>query len=121
MCNNCGINPCSCQQPNYSYNWFNTENYPCNPCSTTQVCKKRIPAKCTFYEGPNLANLGLTSPSNLEAIVLATDQVLGLLKDVQLLGTSTQNTVNVNILIALNNINARLNVLESSSHPAYVI
>lgn len=117
MCNSCGYNPCTCSNPVYSYNWYNTENLPCDPCSTTPVCKKKIPAKCTFYQSATLVNLNLPTGTNIEAIIQVIDSAIGVLKAFQ----ATQTTKNTNILTALNDINDRLNVLEGGSHAAYTI
>lgn len=113
MCNNCGSNPCNCNQT-YSYNWYNTEGYPCNPCSTTEVCKKKIPAKCTIYKGPALNGIGLTTDLNIELILATISAVINQ-------NNTSQATKNTNILSALNDINDRLNILESGSHAAYTI
>lgn len=53
MCNHCGYTPCTCSSSYPSFNWQNIDNYPCNPCSQTEVCKKFIPAKCVIYKGSN--------------------------------------------------------------------
>lgn len=113
MCNNCGFNPCTCT-PQYNYNWYNTANLPCNPCSTTPVCLKTIPAFCTIYNGPNLTGLGLTTAINIELIFSTISTMLA----AQL---ASQATINNNILFALNDINARIIAITGTSYPNYTI
>ncbi len=108
-CNSCGYSPCQCT-PQYAYNWFNTSNYPCNPCSTTTVCKKTIPGKCTIYGGPNLTGLGLTTGMSVDVVLAAISVII-----------AEQTVTNANILTALNDINDRINVIDSGSHAPYVI
>lgn len=112
MCYNCGYSVCNCPNVSYNSNWFNTTN--CAPCSSTEVCKKAIPAKCTFYKGSNLTNLGLLTNVNIELVLFTIDQLFGSLSGETIITKS-------NILTALNDINDRLNVLEGASHPPYVI
>lgn len=116
----CGYNPCSCIEPVYSYNWYPTAN--CNPCLPSTVCKKTIPAKCVLFNGPTLANLNLTSPNNIELILNTIDVVIGSIKATALLNNNNESLKNANILLALNNINARLNAIEGGTpKPNYVI
>ena len=117
----CGNNPCQCNNPTYTYNWYNTANYPCNPCSTTTICKKKVPAKCVEYRGPNLTLLSLTTNVDVELIISTMVSFLGTLQDTVANNLILQNTKNANILAALNDINTRLNVLEGGIHPPYTI
>lgn len=114
MCVTCGFNPCNCSTVTYSYNWNTISNYPCNPCSQTDVCLKTVPAKCVIYNGPTLANLNLTAPQNVQLILSTIDIAIGAINSANALKFT-------NILTALNDINTRLNVLESGSHAPYVI
>ena len=119
----CNNYPCSCANntPVYEYNWFNISSYPCNPCSNTPVCKKKIPAICTFYNGINLTEIGLTTNVNIEVIIAAISATLGTLTDTVATNKISQDTKNTNILAALNDINSRLNTIEGATHPPYVI
>lgn len=119
MCTSCGQSVCNCSNPIYSQNWYNTQS--CAPCSTNVVCKKSIPAKCTFYNGSNLSNLGLLSNIDIELILFTVNQVIGNINSTRLIDNSAQNLKNVNILTALNDINSRLNALEGASHVPYTI
>lgn len=121
MCTNCGYSPCGCSKPNYSSNWFNVDAYPCNPCIQTTVCKKVVPAICVEYKGPILDQLNLDSPARVETILAALNIVLGEIKESVTLESDTSETTAANILVALNDINSRLNVLEGASHAPYVI
>jgi hypothetical protein len=120
MCVTCGYSICNCPSVTYSQNWYNTQS--CTPCSTTEVCKKNIPAKCTFYKGSNLANLGLTTNINIELILYTIDLLIGSLNSNRTLDNAAQVTKNTNILTALNDINDRLNTLEGGApHDPYTI
>lgn len=122
MCVNCGYNPCSCSIVNYSFNWQNTDGYPCNPCSTTDYCIKKIPAKCTIYKGPNLANIGLGSDISVELILSVMDIAIGNAAIAAALDKANQTIKNANILLALNDINTRLNTLAGGTpHVPYII
>lgn len=119
MCNNCGHSPCGCTNNTpYQYNWYTVPSQPCNPCTTTEVCKKVIPSQCIGYDGVNLSNLNIVAPSNLKAIVQKIDTEIGTLKTQNALDAATKAA----ILAALNNINTRLNLLEPGvDQPPYVI
>lgn len=121
MCTSCGNHSCNnCQTTGVSHNWYTTQT--CSPCSTTKVCKKSIPAECTFYTGSNLTALGLTSNINLETIFQALNVVLTTSQNTAILNAATQATKNANILLALNDINTRLNALEGGTpNPPYII
>lgn len=120
MCTQCGNSICNCYNTNYSSNWYTTQN--CAPCSTTEVCKKAIPAKCVFYKAGNLANIGLTTNINTELILYTIDSVIGSIKSGSILDKAAQTVTNANILTALNNINDRLNALEAGApHAPYII
>lgn len=113
-CNRCGHTHCSCGQQQYTYNWYNIDNYPCNPCSTVNVCKKKIPAACTFYNGPALTFFNLGTNISIEQVIAAFATAIQTLQ--------TENAAkNANIQTALNDINARINLIDGGSHPNYVI
>lgn len=97
-----------------SYDWYNIDNYPCNPCSTTPVCKKKVPAFCTYYQGPNLTYIGLTTDINVELILTTIVNTIQVSK-------AEQDTKNANILAALNDINSRIVSITGEAHPAYTI
>lgn len=113
MCNSCGYNPCQCGS-RFTYNWMDVSNLPCNSCSSTNVCKKSIPAFCTIYNGPNLTGLSLTTGVNIE-LILSTISTLFAAQQVN------QSTINNNILLALNDINARIIAITGTSYPNYTI
>ena len=121
MACSCGNNPCQCVNPGYAYNWYNTENYPCNPCTTTVVCKKKVPAECVFYAGPALTPLGLTTNIDVELILSTLSTMVDTLQDAISTNLIAQNVKNTNILTALNDINTRLNTITGGAHAPYVI
>lgn len=118
MCINCGNNNCNhCYGGNYSFNWFNTTGLPCNPCSQTPVCSKQLPAFCTFYNGPVLTDIGLGTNVNVELILTTISIAIGTINA----ALEAQSEINQNILDALNDINDRINVIDSGSHDPYEI
>ena len=118
MCPSCGNNVCTCNNKNYSYNWYNIDNQPCTTCSDTPVCKKKIPAKCVFYNGTLLTALNIEAPANVEDILAAINTALSNYTNSGITQTYTNN----NILAALNDINDRLNALEGGTpHAPYTI
>lgn len=115
MCNYCGHTVCTCgHNHHYTYNWYNVENYPCNPCSTVEVCKKKIPAKCTIYRGPALTAIGLGTEVDVQTVIAAIVNTMNV-------GGENDNSMRINIQNALNDINARLNAIEGSVHANYSI
>jgi hypothetical protein len=85
---------------------------PCNPCGNTPGCRKKFPAECVIYTGPNLDAFGLTTGKGLSiaTILAAINVVIG----------STGNTSD-SILTALNDINNRLNEITGETHAPYQI
>lgn len=79
MCQDCFSTPCSCDVQ-YSFNWYSTTGLPCTNCSGDTICKKKVPALCTIYNGAALSGLGLPSPSNIEAIIALIDVAISNLK-----------------------------------------
>ena len=120
MCNHCGYNPCQCN-PTHGYNWYNTEGYPCTPCTTTPVCKKKIPAKCTYYNGPNLTQLGLTTNIDIEAILATVNSVVGSLQTSISTIEDDESVANLAILAILNDINSRIIAITGISHAPYTL
>lgn len=116
MCNICGYSICQCNQT-YNYNWYNTDGLPCTTCSGTIVCKKKVPAKCTIYNGVNLDAIGESTNTDLETIIAAINTELNDLQANQ----QAQDIKNAAILVILNDINDRLNVIDSGSHAAYTL
>lgn len=114
MCFNCGQNNCNgCYNPNptYTQNWFSTGNLPCDECSPIVVCQRKQPSQCVVYNGPTLVNLNVTmGVDTLNDILLKLDSIKAL-----------QDTKNINILAALNDINTRLNTLEGGTHVPYTL
>lgn len=116
-CYNCGGGYIP-ETPTFHYNWFPTSNYPCNPCTTQEVCAKTIPSQCVGYDGANLSNLNLSAPVSLKVIVQKIDTEIGALKQQNALDAVTK----ANIQAALNDINNRLNTIEGGTpHAPYVI
>lgn len=114
MCHSCGYNPCKCHERRPAYNWYNVENYPCNPCTNVNICKKKVPAKCTFYNGPALSNLGLNTNIDVELILASVNNAIGSLN------TSTTSQAS-KILEALNDINQRIVAITGIPHANYTI
>jgi hypothetical protein len=118
MCQRCGNSACTCNTPVYSYNWYNIDNQPCSTCSDTTVCKKKVPAKCSIYNGTLLTELNLDAGANVEEILAAINTILGNYAN----SDTSQTYKNNNILAALNDINDRLNALEGgTAHAPYTI
>lgn len=119
-CSSCGSpSPCSCNtcHSGFSFNWYTTDGLPCNPCSNTQVCKTQHKAFCTYYHGPELTALGLTTNINIELILTQISLAIQTLQN----AITQQNLKNANILTALNDLNARLNLEAGTSNPPYTI
>jgi hypothetical protein len=77
---------------------------PCNGC--VDIHK----GECTQYTGSNLTNTGINKFDTLNTILQKLDAIKAI-----------QDTKNANILSALNDINARLNILEGGSHAPYTL
>lgn len=117
MCQICGYSPCS-HDVQYTYNWYNIDNQPCTTCGTTTVCKKRMPAKCSIYNGTMLTTINVSAGIDIETILSDFDVVIANIQA----NNIVQTTKNNNIQTALNDINARLNALEGGTpHADYVI
>lgn len=113
-------NNCSCNSSNqsiYGTNMWNVNNN--NPgnstgCGHQQACNgclDIIKGLCVNYTGSNLVNTGINQNDNLNVILGKLDALFAL-----------QNTKNTNILAALNDINSRLNALESGpDHAPYTL
>ena len=72
MCNSCGYTVCNCQQLKPVQNCYE-QSYncePCNPCSDATICKQKIPAKCTIYNGPLLTCLNLQAGATIEEVII---------------------------------------------------
>ena len=117
MCQTCGQTLCSCDKT-YQFNWYNINDQPCTSCGDATVCKKKIPAKCTIYNGTLLSSINLEAGANVEQILAAIDAILSNIST----SGMVQTTKNNSILDALNSINARLNALEGgTAHADYTI
>jgi hypothetical protein len=62
--------PCGCSSSTHSFNWFNVDGLPCDPCSDTFVCKYHYPAQCAIIN-VDLPCLELTAPINLQDAFVA--------------------------------------------------
>lgn len=117
MCQTCGFSICQCNQT-YNYNWYNTDGLPCTTCSGTLVCAKKVPAKCTIYNGVNMDSIGLTTNIDVETILASLNAVLSNMQ----ITDQQQGLTNSAILVILNDINTRINTLAGGSpHAAYTI
>lgn len=111
----CGCNS-NHNQGVYGTNMWNVNgNNPSNTssCGHQQACNECIDIVkdlCTFYLGPNLTNTGINTNDTLRVVLQKLDAIKAI-----------QDTKNANILAALNDINDRLNDLESGSHPPYTL
>lgn len=111
---------CSSNQGIYSSNaWYGTPTSS-NFCGHQQACNGCIDIVkdiCIRYTKPNLTNTGINQNDTLDVILQKLDALKAL-----------QDTTNANILIALNDLNDRVNALETDasipgggSHADYVI
>lgn len=118
--NNCGCqsNPGVYGSNVWNPNWSNPGNSPtCGHPQACNGCLDLIKGECIRYTGANLVNTGINKNDDLN-VVLAKIDALFLL----------QNTKNTNILAALNDLNTRVNALETDagipgggSHPPYTL
>ncbi len=111
---NCG---CNNNQSIYGTNMWNVNgNQPSNStsCNHQQACNGCIDivkGLCVLYTGTNLTSLGINQNDDLNTIF----SKLNALKVIQ-------DTKNTNILAALNDVNTRLNALESGAdHIPYTL
>lgn len=85
--------------------------YSCGHQQQCNGCIDVIKGICVLYTGQNLTSTGINQNDNLNLIL----QKLDALKAIQ-------DTKNTNILTALNDINTRLNALESGTdHTPYTL
>jgi hypothetical protein len=114
---------CGSQQGIYGTNMWNVNgNQPGNQttCGHQQACNgciDVIKGICVLYTGSNLTNTGINQNDTLNTILSKLDALFAI-----------QATKNANILAALNDINDRLNVVETEngtpgggSHAAYTL
>lgn len=95
--------------------WYNPiENYPCNPCGTSPVCKKNTPAYCTLYKGPVLTYIGLTTNINVELILTTIVNTMQVAK-------ADQETKNATLLAHINDINSRIVAITGEAHAPYTL
>lgn len=111
MCYNCGYTPCRCSSGNYHYNWYNTDNYSCNPCTTQPVCKKKIPAACVFYGGPKLTGVNIETNTQIEFILIALDNAIAELKLQVNQTIQNQNNIINDLQGAVNGLSAQLDAI----------
>lgn len=118
-------NSCSCNsnQGIYGTNMWNINgNQPGNQysCGHQQACNGCIDVVkgiCVLYTGTNLVNTGINQNDDLNTILAKLDAIKAL-----------QDTKNTNLLAAINDLNARVNALETAegipgggSHPPYTL
>lgn len=113
---NFSLSTCGCggNTGMYSTNMWNVNgNQPgnqgsCHRPQNCDGCTDTFKATCILYNGPNRVNTGINKNDNLDLII----QKLDALQEVQALK-------NTNILLALNDINTRLNTITGGSHDPY--
>lgn len=110
--NNCG---CNGNQGIYGTNMWNvngntTTPGPCNHQQACNGCIDIIKDICILYGGSNLTNTGINQNDTLRTILAKLDALFAI-----------QATKNTNILAALNDINDRINVIDSGSHAPYTL
>lgn len=112
-----GFCGCSSNQGIYGTNmWNNAGNQPnntstCHPQAACNGCIDIIKGVCVHYTGPDLLNLGVNKNDDL-------DTILGKLDALK----KIQDQKNTNLLAAINDLNARLNVIEPGpDHPPYTM
>jgi hypothetical protein len=124
----CGCNSgCGCSgnrnQGIYGTNMWNVNGntpgnqYTCGHQQACNGCIDIIKDICVLYLGSNLTNTGINQNDTLRTILAKLDALFAI-----------QATKNANILAALNDINDRLNVVETEnatpgggSHPPYTL
>lgn len=111
---NCG---CTGKSGIYGTNMWNINgNQPGNQysCGHQQACNgciDVIKGICLLYTGTNLTNTGINQNDDFNTVIAKLDAIKAI-----------QDTKNANILIALNDINDRLNALEIGvDHPPYTL
>lgn len=87
-----------------------TTNTSCGHQQSCQGCVDVYDGKCTRYTGANMVSTGINNNDDLNIIIEKLDAI-----------KSIQDTKNANILAALNDINDRLNILESGDHAPYTL
>lgn len=106
-------NNCSCNSQNqgiYGTNMWNVNgNNPGNStgCGHQQACNGCLDTPkgaCVIYNGSNLVNTGINQNDTLNTILAKLDALFAI-----------QATKNSNILAALNNLNTRVNALETAA------
>lgn len=117
---NCGCNNCGCSgnrhQSIYGTNMWNVNgNQPGNQysCGHQQACNgciDVIKGICVLYTGPNLTSTGINQNDDMNTILAKLNAI-----------KTIQDTKNANILAALNDINDRINVIDSGTHPPYTL
>jgi hypothetical protein len=101
---------CSYNQGIYSTNQWHTNanspsyNYACGHQQACNGCLDIIKSGCIIYTGSNLTNTGINQNDTLSAILVKLDAL-----------QATQNTINTNLLAAINDLNDRVNALETDA------
>ncbi len=107
---------CNHNQGIYGTNMWNINgNQPGNQpgCGHQQACNgcvDVIKGICVLYTGSNLTNTGINQNDTLNTALAKLDALFAI-----------QATKNNNILAALNDINSRINVIDSGSHAPYTL
>lgn len=106
-CNSCGkcACECTCSLPDYD----------------NEGCLTQQPTDCAFWSGNAYPGLSIVKGELLTSVL---NKVLTILLEDPANNVSTFEDIDTkftNVLIALNNINTRLNAIEGSTHPPYTI
>lgn len=82
-------NPCTnCNTNQHSFNWFNIDGLPCEPCSDDFVCKYNFPAKCVIVSVA-LDNIGSDANDNVEHILQLIDALVASSMNITFAGQDT--------------------------------
>lgn len=104
----------NCYQGSYGTNMWNVNGNNSgniNPCGNQTPCNECIDLikdKCILYTGINLADTGIDKNDTLAVIIAKLDAI-----------KKTQDLKNTSLLAAINDINDRINAIDSGSHAAY--
>lgn len=116
-CSSCGDTANGSQNDSqgvYATNMWNINgNLPggsitCDHQQACNECIDIIKGVCMMYTGANLTSLGISQYDDLDTILIKLNAV-----------KVVQDTKNANILIALNDINTRLNIITGNAHSVY--
>ncbi len=111
--NHCGCGP---NQGIYGTNGWNVNGnqpgnqYSCGHQQACNGCVDVIKGLCVLYTGTNLTSTGINLNDDLNTALAKLDAIKAI-----------QDTKNTNLLAAINDINDRINVIDSGSHAPYTL